>query len=176
MLESQSAMNIVMMQMVREMQQRHVQGPVQPSATPQPTTQQGGGQQPQTSAPREMKMDEKWIPSMPVPQWKQWNTRGKELSGCKDWLKKFCGWLCLIQDHYGPEIREAINAKYQIHPWRSPEQTMKSKIICCSRHFTGYSKIHGEEEYDEQEDHYEEGEPEGDEGESPEPEGEDPSG
>ena len=27
-------------------------------------------------APCEMKMEEKWIPSMPVPQWKQWNTRG----------------------------------------------------------------------------------------------------
>ena len=88
--ESQSAMSMLMMQMAREMNQRNAQQaqqqPVQPVSNLQPTTQQGVGQQPQGYAPREMKMDEKWIPSMPVPQWKQWNTRGKELYGFKEWL------------------------------------------------------------------------------------------
>ncbi len=52
------------------------------------------------------------------------STRGRELSGFKDWIEKFCGWLCLIQDAYGAELAEAINANYQIQHTRSPEQTM----------------------------------------------------
>ena len=82
-LESQSAMSMLMMQMAREMNQRNAQqlqqqqqqNPVPQDPYQQPAAaQQQGGQQ--GLAPREMKMDEKWIPSMPVPQWKQWNTRG----------------------------------------------------------------------------------------------------
>ena len=101
------------MQMAREMNQRNAQQLQQQQqqqpldANLPPATQQGLGQQ--GLAPREM-MDEKWIPSMPVPQWKQWNTRQRELSGFKEWLEQFCGWLCLIHDSYGPELRETINA------------------------------------------------------------------
>ena len=149
-LESQSAMSMLMMQMAREMNQRsqqllpHQQQPQQgvPNPTPQPSHAAG---QPsgQAGPAREMRMDEKWIPAMPVPPWKQWRTRGRELSGFKDWLEKFCGWLCLIQDAYGPELAEAINANYQIQPTRSPEQTMRSKRLfhLLQQNFVGYSKI-----------------------------------
>ena len=90
-----------------------------------------------------MRMDEKWIPAMPVPPWKTWHTRGRELSGFKDWLEKFSGWLCLTQDAYGPELAEAINATYRIQPTRSPEQTMRSKRLfhLLQQNFVGYSKI-----------------------------------
>ena len=149
-LESQSAMSMLMMQMAREMNQRsqqllpHQQQPQQgvPNPTPQPS--QAAGQPIGQAGPaREMRMDEKWIPAMPVPPWKQWHTRGRELSGFKDWLEKFCGWLCLIQDAYGPELAEAINANYQIQPTRSPEQTMRSKRLfhLLQQNFVGYSKI-----------------------------------
>ena len=40
---------------------------------------------------KEMKMDEKWIPSMPTASWKNWTSRGKELSGFKSWLEQFSG-------------------------------------------------------------------------------------
>ena len=65
------------------------------------------------------------------------------LSGFKDWIEKFCGWLRLIQDAYGPELAEAINATYRIHPTRSPEQTMRSKRLfhLLQQNFVGYSKI-----------------------------------
>ena len=88
-------------------------------------------------------MDEKWIPATPVPPWKQWSTRGRELSGFKDWIEKFCDWLRLIQDAYGPELAEAINANYQIQHTRSPEQTMRSKRLfhLLQQNFVGYSKI-----------------------------------
>ena len=41
----------------------------------------------------------------------------------------FCRWLCLIHDHYGPELREAINANYPIQPCRSQDQTTRSKRL-----------------------------------------------
>ena len=72
--------------MPQQPQQQVGQDPNQPQAA----GQQGG----QTGAyQKEMKMDEKWIPAMPVPGWKSWTSRGKELSGFKDWLEKFSGWF-----------------------------------------------------------------------------------
>ena len=147
-LESQSAMSMLMMQMAREMNQRSLQTPV-----PQQQQQQlPGGQDPnqavgqqwgQHGVAKEMKMDEKWIPAMPVPGWKSWTSRGKELSGFKEWLEKFSGWLSLINDSYGPELWETIHADYPINPCRSPEQVMRSKRLfhILQQQFTGYSKI-----------------------------------
>ena len=147
-LESQSAMSMLMMQMAREMNQRSLQTPV-----PQQQQQQlPGGQDPNQAAgqqwgqqgvAKEMKMDEKWIPAMPVPGWKSWTSRGKELSGFKEWLEKFSGWLSLINDSYGPELWETIHADYPINPCRSPEQVMRSKRLfhILQQQFTGYSKI-----------------------------------
>ena len=43
-------------------------------------------------------MDEKLIPAMPVPGWNL-GPQGKELSGFKNWLEKFSGWLSLIHKH-----------------------------------------------------------------------------
>ena len=150
-LESQSAMSLLMMQMAREMNQRNLQ----PHQLPQSQQQQGLQDPNQTQAagqqagqaghvgPREMKMDEKWIPSMPEPGWKSWTSRGKELSGFKEWLEKFCGWLSLINDAYGPELHETIHADYPIRPCRTPEQLMRSKRLfhILQQQFMGYSKI-----------------------------------
>ena len=148
-MESQSAMSMLMMQMAREMNQRSLQHPLpqqqqqqvgqypnQPQAAGQQGGQTGGYQ-------KEMKMDEKWIPAMPVPGWKSWTSRGKELSGFKDWLEKFSGWLSLIHDAYGPELWETIHADYPIQPCRSPEQVMRSKRLfhILQQQFVGYSKI-----------------------------------
>ena len=148
-LESQSAMSMLMMQMAREMNQRNL-----PTQLPQqPQQQQPGGQDPNQAvgqqwgqngpAAREMKMDEKWIPAMPVPGWKSWTSRGKELSGFKEWLEKFSGWLTLINDSYGPELWETIHADYPIHRCRSPEQVIRSKrlVHILQQQFMGYSKI-----------------------------------
>ena len=148
-LESQSAMSMLMMQMAREMNQRSLQQQLpqqqqqqvgQDPNQPQAAVQQGG----QTGAyQKEMKMDEKWIPAMPVPGWKSWTSRGKELSGFKDWLEKFSGWLSFIHDAYGPELWETIHADYPIQPCRSPEQVMRSKRLfhILQQQFMGYSKI-----------------------------------
>ena len=147
-LESQSAMSMLMMQMAREMNQRSLQTPV----SQQQQQQRPGGQDPsqavgqqwgQHGVAKEMKMDEKWIPAMPVPGWKSWTSRGKELSGFKEWLEKFSGWLSLINDSYGPELWETIHADYPINPCRSPEQVMRSKRLfhILQQQFTGYSKI-----------------------------------
>ena len=59
-------------------------------------------------------MDTKWIPAAPMPDWKAWNTRSKELSGFKSWLDKFASWLCLVHDGYAAELREALNLQYPV--------------------------------------------------------------
>ena len=45
------------------------------------------------------------------------SARGKELSGFKDWLEKFSGWLSLIHDAYGPEL------------WKLSMQTIPSDLV-----------------------------------------------
>ena len=148
-VQSQSAMSMLMMQMAREMNQRSLQHQLpqqqQQQVGQDPNQFQAAGQQGgQTGGyQKEMKMDEKWIPAMPVPGWKSWTSRGKELSGFKDWLEKFSGWLSLIHDAYGPELWETIHADYPIQPCRTPEQVMRSKRLfhILQQQFVGYSKI-----------------------------------
>ena len=97
-LVGQSAMSQLMLQMAQEMQRRAVgnAGVSQPGEV-------GQGNNPGTSSgdsKKEMRMDEKWIPAMPIASWKTWTSRGRELSGFKSWLEQFSGWLCLIHDAY----------------------------------------------------------------------------
>ena len=122
--------------MAQEMNRRTVgQGAGDPS--------QSSGQGSTSGGRKEMKMDEKWIPSMPIASWKNWTSRGKELSEFKSWLEQFSGWLCLIQDAYGPELREAINSADPIRSFRDHDQSMRSKRLfhLLQQNFTGYSKI-----------------------------------
>ena len=135
-LMGQGAMSHLLIQMAQEMNRRTVgQGAGDPS--------QSSGQGSTSGGRKEMKMDEKWIPSMPIASWKNWTSRGKELSGFKSWLEQFSGWLCLIHDAYGPELREAINSADPIRSFRDHDQTMRSKRLfhLLQQNFTGYSKI-----------------------------------
>ena len=135
-LVGQGAMSHLLIQMAQEMNRRaSEQGAGDPS--------QSSGQGSASGSRKEMKMDEKWIPSMPIASWKNWTSRGKELSGCKSWLEQFSGWLCLIHDAYGPELREAINSADPIRSFRNHDQTMRSKRLfhLLQQNFTGYSKI-----------------------------------
>ena len=135
-LVGQGAMSHLLMQMAQEMNRRTMgQGAGDPS--------QSSGQGSTSGGRKEMKMDEKWIPSMPIASWKNWTSRGKELSGFKSWLEQFSGWLCLIHDAYGPELREAINSADPIRSFRDHDQTMRSKRLfhLLQQNFTGYSKI-----------------------------------
>ena len=132
----QGAMSHLLIQMAQEMNRRTVgQGAGDPS--------QSSGQGSTSGGRKEMKMDEKWIPSMPIASWKNWTSRGKELSGFKSSLEQFSGWLCLIHDAYGPELREAINSADPIRSFRDHDQTMRSKRLfhLLQQNFTGYSKI-----------------------------------
>ena len=135
-LVGQGAMSHLLIQMAQEMNRRTVgQGAGDPS--------QSSGQGSTSGGRKEMKMDEKWIPSMPIASWKNWTSRGKELSGFKSWLEQFSGWLCLIHDAYGPELKEAINSADPIRSFRDHDQTMRSKRLfhLLQQNFTGYSKI-----------------------------------
>ena len=52
-------------------------------------------QQPPVGVPERerLTMDTKWIPAMPLPSFKQWVSRSRELSGFRDWAEKLgVGW------------------------------------------------------------------------------------
>ena len=74
-------------------------------------------------------IDTKWIPAAPMPDWKGWNTRSKELSGFKTWLDKFASWLCLVHDGYAAELREALNLQYPVGDCESRSSHSKSQIV-----------------------------------------------
>ena len=129
----QGAMSHLLIQMAQEMNRRaSEQGGGDPS--------QSSGQGSASGSRKEMK-DQKWIPSMPIASWKNWTSRGKELSGFKSWLEQFSGWLCLSHDAYGPEMSHQLSRSDSI--LRDHDQSMRSKRLfhLLQQNFTGHSKI-----------------------------------
>ena len=87
-------------------------------------------------------MDTKWIPAAPLPHWKSWNSRARELSGFKGWLEKFASWLCLVHDSYAAERKEALNLPYPV-VIVNQDQTIRSRRLfhLLQESFTGYSRV-----------------------------------
>ena len=87
-------------------------------------------------------MDTKWIPAAPLPDWKSWSTRSKELSGFKGWLDKFASWLCLVHDSYTQELKEALNLPYSV-VIVNQDQAIRSRRLfhLLQQSFTGYSRV-----------------------------------
>ena len=101
-------------------------------------------QQPPVGVPERerLTMDTKWIPAMPPPSFKQWVSRSRELSGFRDWAEKLGGWLALIHDQYGPELREALRMEEPI-VLRGADQELRARRLfhLIQQAFTGYPKI-----------------------------------
>ena len=64
-------------------------GAVPPLPGAQELVPQAQVQRSQGQGSERLTMDTKWIPAAPLPDWKSWSTRSKELSGFKSWLDKF---------------------------------------------------------------------------------------
>ena len=94
-------------------------------------------QQPPVGVPERerLTMDTKWIPA-------QWVSRSRELSGFRDWAEKLGGWLALIHDQYGPELREALRMEEPI-VLRGADQELRGRRLfhLIQQAFTGYPKI-----------------------------------
>ena len=76
----------------------------------------------------QLTMDTKWMPAMPLPSFKQWVGRSRELSGFRDWAEKLGGWLALRHDQHGPELREALAWKSLCLARSRPEAQGKATI------------------------------------------------
>ena len=87
-------------------------------------------------------MDTKWIPAAPMPDWKSWSNRARELSGCKGWLEKFASWLCLVHDSYAAELKEALDLPYPV-VIVNQDQAIRSRRLfhLFEQSFTGYSRV-----------------------------------
>ena len=108
------------------------QGPV-PQAQVQGSQGQGS---------ERLTMDTKWIPAAPLPDWKSWSTRSKELSGFKGWLDKFASWLCLVHDSYAQELKEALNLPYSV-VIVNQDQAIRSRRLfhLLQQSFSAYSRV-----------------------------------
>ena len=95
-----------------------------------------------TGQSERLTMDTKWIPAAPLPDWKSWNNRAKELAGFKGWLEKFASWLCLIHDSYATELKEAMNLPYPVVTV-SQDQAIRSRRLfhLLQQSFSGYSRV-----------------------------------
>ena len=87
-------------------------------------------------------MDTKWIPAAPLPDWKSWNNRARELAGFKGWLEKFASWLCLVHDSYAQELKEAMNLPYPV-VIVNQDQAIRSRRLfhLLQQSFSGYSRV-----------------------------------
>ena len=130
-MNQQLQLGQAMMEVLRRQQQQQPQ-------------QQAQQQQPQVGVQdrERLTMDTKWIPAMPMPSYTQWVSRSRELSGFRDWAEKLGGWLCLIHDRYGPELREALRMEQPI-VLQGADQELRARRLfhLIQQAFTGYPKI-----------------------------------
>ena len=54
------------------------------------------------------RMDTKWLPSMPLPQFSQWKTRLDEVHYFWSWIEQLSSWLALLHPSYLGEIKEVM--------------------------------------------------------------------
>ena len=99
-----------------------------PGLQQQPVQQTPTVAQNSTSQSERLTMDTKWIPAAPLPDWKSWNSRAKELAGFKGWLEKFASWLCLVHDSYATELKEAMILPYPVVTV-SQDQAIRSRRL-----------------------------------------------
>ena len=102
----------------------------------QPVQQTPTVAQSSTAQSERLTMDTKWIPAAPLPDWKSWNNRAKELAG------KFASWLCLVHDSYGQELKEAMNLPYPVVTVNQ-DQAIRSRRLfhLLQQSFSGYSRV-----------------------------------
>ena len=113
-----------------------------PGLPQQPVQQTPTVAQSSTGPSERLTMDTKWIPAAPLPDWKSWNNRARELAGFKGWLEKFASWLCLVHDSYAQELKEAMNLPYPV-VIVNQDQAIRSRRLfhLLQQSFSGYSRV-----------------------------------
>ena len=142
-----TAVDPVMAQMLRQ-QMLLTQGVMDllyrtgPGLQQQPVQQTPKVAQNSAGSSERLTMDTKWIPAAPLPDWKSWNSRARELSGFKGWLEKFASWLCLVHDSYASELKEAMNLPYPV-VIVNQDQAIRSRRLfhLLQQSFSGYSRV-----------------------------------
>ena len=142
-----TAVDPVMAQMLRQ-QMLLTQGVMDllyrtgPGLQQQPVQQTPRVAQSSTGQSERLTMDTKWIPAAPLPDWKSWNNRAKELAGFKGRLEKFALWLCVVHDSYGQELKEAMNLPYPVVTVNR-DQAIRSRRLfhLLQQSFSGYSRV-----------------------------------
>ena len=111
---------------------RSAQNTVPPMPGAQVPASSGQGASSGSAPSEKLTMDTKWIPAAPLPDWKSWSSRARELAGFKGWLEKFALWLCLAHDSYAAEL-VIVNQ----------DQAIRSRRLfhLLQQSFSGYSRV-----------------------------------
>ena len=134
---------MLLTQTMMDFMSRSAHGTVPPMPGMQVPATGGGQSSSSSNGPSEkLTMDTKWIPAAPLPEWKTWNSRAKELAGFKGWLEKFASWLCLVHDGYAAELKEAVSMNYPVVT-QNQDQNIRSRRLfhLIQQSFSGYPKV-----------------------------------
>ena len=133
---------MLLTQSMTDFMTRSAQSSVPPMPGAQVPASSGQGASSGSAPSEKLTMDTKWIPAAPLPDWKSWSNRARELSGFKGWLEKFASWLCLVHDSYAAELKEALDLPYPV-VIVNQDQAIRSRRLfhLLQQSFSGYSRV-----------------------------------
>ena len=133
---------MLLIQSMMDFMTRSAQSTVPPMPGAQVQASSGQGASSGSAPSEKLTMDTKWIPAAPLPDWKSWSNRARELSGFKGWLEKFASWLCLVHDSYAAELKEALDLPYPV-VIVNQDQAIRSRRLfhLLQQSFSGYSRV-----------------------------------
>ena len=133
---------MLLTQSMMDFMTRSAQSTVPPMPGAQVPASSGQGASSGSAPSEKLTMDTKWIPAAPLPDWKSWSSRARELAGFKGWLEKFASWLCLVHDSYAAELKEALDLPYPVLIVNQ-DQAIRSRRLfhLLQQSFSGYSRV-----------------------------------
>ena len=133
---------MLLTQSMMDFMTRSAQSTVPPMPGAQVPASSGQGASSGSAPSEKLTMDTKWIPAAPLPDWKSWSSRARELAGFKGWLEKFASWLCLVHDSYAAELKEALDLPYPV-VIVNQDQAIRSRRLfhLLQQSFSGYSRL-----------------------------------
>ena len=133
---------MLLTQSMMDFMTRSAQSTVPPMPGAQVPASSGQGASSGSAPSEKLTMDTKWIPAAPLPDWKSWSSRARELAGFKGWLEKFASWLCLVHDKLRSRAQGSFGLAIPCGDSESRSSQSKSSIVSfTSAEFSGYSKV-----------------------------------
>ena len=90
------------------------------------------------------KLDTKWLPNMPLPQYSHWKTRLDEVHYFWSWIEQLSSWLALLHPSFLGEIREVMMRRTSLKDAElNPDQIVRAQRVfhILKQSFQGYRRV-----------------------------------